>query len=85
MAYCLLPLLVPRLFSLTFFSLIIDTVSTSGHHDLHSTKQKKDRQIAHLNHKLQSVTREKEESQEVLTTLQTKLQEYKQQLLKTTG
>ena len=37
------------------------------------------------NHKLQSVTREKEESQEIITTLQTKLHEYKQQLLKTKG
>ena len=85
MEYCLLPLLVPRLFSLTFFSLIIDTASTSGHHDLHSTKEEKDRYISQLTHKLQFVTREKEESQEIITTLQTKLQEYKQQLLKTTG
>ena len=41
--------------------------------------------IAQLTSKLESVTREKEESQEIITTLQTKLQEYKQQLLKTKG
>ena len=67
------------------FSLIIVTASTSDHHDLYSTKQEKDRHIVQLTHKLQSVTREKEESQEIITTLQTKLQKYKKQLLKTTG
>ena len=81
----MLPLLVPRLFSLTFFSLIIDTTSTSGHHDLHSTEQEKGRHIVQFTHKLQSDTKEKEESQEIITTFQTKLQEHKQQLLKTTG
>ena len=62
--------------------MIIVPVSTSDDYDLHSTEQEKDRDIAQLTHKLQSVTRE---SQEIITTLQTKLQEYKQQLLKTTG
>ena len=70
---------------LLIFSLIIVTASTSDHYDLHSTEQEKDRHIAQLTRKLQFVTREKEESQEIITTLQTKLQEYKQQLLKTTG
>ena len=73
------------LFSLPFFSLIIDTASTSGHHDLHSTKQEKGRHIAQFTHKLQFDTKEKEDSQEIITRLQIKLQEYKQQLLKTTG
>ena len=80
-------LLYKRLFLLLFiFSLIIVTASTSGHHDLHGTKQEeKDRHITQLTHKLQSVPKEMKESQEIITTLQTKLQEYKQQLLKTTG
>ena len=65
--------------------MIIVNAYTSGHHDLHSTEQEKDRHIAQLTRKLQSVSREKEESQEIITTLQTKLQEYKQQLLETTG
>ena len=68
--------------SLTISLLIIGTAS---HHDLDNTKHEKDRHIAQLNRKLQSVTREKEESEEIVTTLQTKLQQYKQQLLKTTG
>ena len=67
------------------FSLIIVTASTSDHHDVHNTKQEKDRHIAQLTHKLQFITKEKEESQEIITTLQTKLQKYKQKLLKTTG
>ena len=67
------------------FSLIIVTASTNDDHDLHNTKQEKDRHIAQLTRKLQSVTREKEDSQEIIITLQTELQEYKQQLLKTTG
>ena len=76
--------LYQRLFLLLFiFSLIIATVSTRDDHDLHGTKQERD--IAQLTRKLQSVTKEKEESQEIITTLQTKLQEYKQQLLKNTG
>ena len=62
--------------------MIIATVSTSGDHDLYSTKQEKDRHIAQLTRKLESVTREKEE---IITKLQAKLQEYKQQLLKTKG
>ena len=66
--------------------MIIVNASTSDDHDLHSTKQEeKDRHIVQLNHKLQSITKEKDESQENILTLQTKLQEYKQQLLKTTG
>ena len=52
---------------------MVDAVSTGGHHDLFSMTQQKDRDI------------EKEESQEIITTLQAKLQEYKQQLPKTTG
>ena len=73
------------IFIIIYFSLIIVTDSTSDDHDLHSTEQEKDRHIAQLTRKLQSVSREKEESQEIITTLQTKLQEYKQQLLETTG
>ena len=65
--------------------MIIVTASTSDHHNLYGAKQEKDRHIAQLTRQLQSVTREKEESQEIITTLQTKLQDYKQQLLKTTG
>ena len=64
-----------------YFSLIIVT-ATSSDHDLHNTIQEKDNHIAQLNHELEIITREKED---IITTLQTKLQEYKQQLLKTTG
>ena len=71
--------------NIIIFSLIIVTASTSDRYDVHSTKQEKDIHITHLTHKLQSVTREKEESQEIITTLQTKLHEYKQHFLKTTG
>ena len=46
--------------------MIIATVSTSGDHDLYRTKQEKDRHIAQLTRKLQSVTREIEESQKML-------------------
>ena len=70
-------------FSLTISSLI--TIGTASDHDLHGRKQEKDKHTAQLTRKLQSVTREKEESQEIIKTLQTKLQEYKQQLLETTG
>ena len=79
----MLPLLNPRLFFITTSSLI--TIGTASHHDLHSTKQEKDKHLVQLTHQLEAVSREKEESQEIITTLQTKLQEYKQQLLKTTG
>ena len=68
-----------------YFSLYIVTASTSDHHDLHNTKQEKDGHIAQLTHKLQSVTRERKKSQEIIITLQTRLQEYKKQLLKTKG
>ena len=62
--------------------MIIVTASAS---DLHSIVHEKDSHIAQLNRKLQSVTRGKEESQKIITTLQIKLQEYKQLILKTTG
>ena len=71
--------------NIIIFSLIIVTASTSDHHDLYNTKQEKDRYIVQLTHELQSVTREKKESQEIITTLQAKLQEYKQQVVKTKG
>ena len=50
----------------------------------------KDSYIAQLTRKLQTVTKEKEKKEEIITTLQTQLQEYKQQTLprtpqKTTG
>ena len=72
---------IPKTIVITiYFLLIIVTASTSHHHDLYySTKQEKDRHTAQLTHKLQSVTREKVESQK------TKHHEYEQQLLKTTG
>ena len=65
--------------------MIIVTASTSDHHDLHGTEQDKDRHIAQLTRKQQSVIKEKEESQKIMTTLQTKLQEYEKQLQTTTG
>ena len=65
--------------------LIIGTATSSDHHSLHCMIQKEDRHIAELTHQLEVVTREKNESHEVVTKLRTKLQECKQQLLKTTG
>ena len=76
-------LLYQILFLLLFIlSLIIVTASAS---DLHSIVHEKDSHIAQLTRKLQSITGEKKESQKIITTLQIKLQEYKQQFLKTTG
>ena len=51
---------------------------TTSHLDL---VHEKDSYIAQLTRKLQTVTKEKEKKEEIITTLQTQLQEYKQQNL----
>ena len=53
-------------------------INTSDHHHI---LHEKDSYIAQLTCKLQTVINEKEKKEEMITTLQTQLQEYKQQNL----
>ena len=66
--------------------LIIGTATTSGHHALYRTIQEEEHHTAELSCELVG-TVEKNESPEIITISQTKLQKYEQeqQLQKTTG